>query len=155
SVHQRDGIIVRPLALDDQWHFVVVVPDQELATVDARRVLPSSIPFSDAVHNLSALGFLIAGLGDHHSFVPSSMDDNLHQPYRMSLLPFAEPLLATLREAGAAGSCWSGAGSTMLALCLGESLHDVALAAREFLVTHSVPGTVLTLEADRTGLVVL
>lgn len=155
SVHQRDGIIVRPLALDDQWHFVVVVPDQELATVDARRVLPSSVPFSDAVHNLSALGFLIAGLADHHSFVPSAMDDNLHQPYRMSLLPFAEPLLATLREAGASGSCWSGAGSTMLALCLSESLHDVALAAREFLATHSVPGTVLSLEADRTGLVVL
>lgn len=155
SVDERDGITVRPLALDDQWRFVVVIPDEELATVDARRVLPSSVPFADAVHNLSAMGFLIAGLADHHGFVASAMDDNLHQPYRMSLLPFAEPLLATLREAGAAGSCWSGAGSTMLGLCLPDTAHDVAVAAREFLAARSVPGTVLTLEADRTGLVVL
>ncbi len=153
SVHERDGIIARSLALDDHWHFVVVIPDEELATSDARRVLPSSVPFSDAVHNLSSLGLLIAGLADHHSFVSSAMDDTLHQPYRMSLLSFAAPLLETLREAGASGSCWSGAGSTMLGLCLGDAVHDVALAAREFLSAHSVPGTVLTLEADRTGLV--
>lgn len=155
GVHERDGIIVRPLALDHEWRFVVVIPDEELATVDARRVLPSSVPFSDAVHNLSAMGFLIAGLADHHGFVSSAMDDNLHQPYRMPLLPFAEPLLRTLREAGASGSCWSGAGSTMLGLCRSDAVHDVALAAREFLVDRSIPGTVLTLEADRTGLVVL
>jgi len=30
------------------------------------------------------------------------MDDYLHQPYRMGLLSFAQPLLTTLRESGAA-----------------------------------------------------
>jgi len=34
-------------------------------------------------------------------FVASSMDDALHQNYRMELVSFARPLLATLREAGA------------------------------------------------------
>jgi len=153
SVHEHDGIVARSLPLDEAWRFVVVIPEQELATVDARRVLPKQVPFADAVHNLNSMGLLIAGLADHHSFVASAMEDHLHQPYRMSLLPFAAPLLENLRLAGAAGTCWSGAGSTMLALVTTDTADDVATAARDFLIEHAVAGTVHVLEADRTGLV--
>ncbi|MGC8510550.1 MAG: homoserine kinase [Acidimicrobiales bacterium] len=146
-------VMARSLALDTHWRFVVVVPDQELATRDARAVLPRQVPFADAVANLSALGLLIAGLAHHEDFVAGAMDDALHQPYRSRLLPFADPLLAALREAGAAGSCWSGAGSAMLALVDGASEASVAQAGRDFLVRHGVPGTVLALAPDRTGLV--
>ncbi len=81
------------------------------------------------------------------------MDDVLHQPYRMSLLPFAEPLLATLRDEWRRGSCWSGAGSTMLGLATSDRAEGVAGAARTFLHDHGVAGVVHVLEADRTGLV--
>ena len=145
--------IARPLALDDEWRFVVVIPEQELSTADARRVLPSVVPFVDAVRNLSAMGLLLAGLADHSAFVEGSMDDTLHQPYRMDLLAFAEPLLRTLRESGASGSCWSGAGSTMLGLSLADRSEAVAAAARSFLHDQGVAGIVHVLEADRTGLV--
>jgi homoserine kinase len=155
SVDEIDGITARSLRLDPIWRFVVVVPDEELSTAAARRVLPSEVPFSDAVHNLNSMGLLIAGLADHHDFVSSAMNDFLHQPYRRSLLPFAEALLKRLRDAGAVGSCWSGAGSTMLGLVTEQTVAHVAAEATEFLQTHSVPGTVLVLEADRTGLVVL
>jgi homoserine kinase len=152
----RDGgVVARSLALDPAWRFVVVIPEVELKTTDARHVLPSTVPFADAVFNLSSLGLLIAGLARHDDFVASSMDDALHQNYRMDLVKFARPLLAALREAGALGSCWSGAGSTMLGLCLADSAEGVAHAAREFLEDHSEPGSVLVLEADRTGLVTL
>jgi homoserine kinase len=153
SVSDRAGVIARPLPLDDTWRFVVVVPDEELATADARRALPSEVPLSDAVHNLNALGLLIAGLANHHEFVASSMDDFLHQPYRMALLPYAAPLLERLRDSGAAGSCWSGAGSTMLALVTNETALGVERAAREFLHERSIPGEVHVLDADRIGLV--
>ncbi|NNN07781.1 MAG: homoserine kinase [Acidimicrobiaceae bacterium] len=152
SVDERYGIVARSLLLDPAWRFVVVVPDEELPTADARRVLPNEVPFKDAVRNVSAVALLIAGLARHEDFAPGSMDDHLHQPYRMSLLPFAQPLLAHLREAGAAGSCWSGAGSTMLALCNERTSSGVAQEARNFLVAHSVPGEVWELDADRRGL---
>jgi homoserine kinase len=152
TVDEEGDVVARSLALDPAWRFVVVVPDVELTTVDARRVLPARVPFSDAVHNLSSLALLIAGFADHEDFAVGAMDDYLHQPYRMSLLPFAQPLLARLREAGAAGSCWSGAGSTMLALCHGDACALVARAAEEFLVAHSVAGVVWQLDADRHGL---
>jgi homoserine kinase len=148
-----EGVVARPLALDPEWRFVAVIPDEELSTVGARRVLPNSVPFADAVRNLSAMGLLLAGLADHDAFVDGAMDDYLHQPYRMGLLPFAQPLLDTLRESGAAGSCWSGAGSTMLGLAVADKAEGVASAARSFLHDQGVAGIVHVLEADRTGLV--
>ncbi|NNN01103.1 MAG: homoserine kinase [Acidimicrobiaceae bacterium] len=153
SVHERDGIVARSLALDEAWRFVVVIPDQELATAEARRVLPASVPLRDAVHNLNAMGLLIAGMADHRDFVPWAMEDHLHQPYRMGLLPFAAELLDFLRAAGAAGSCWSGAGSTILALVLDEFATHVRDQALDYLEVHRIPGTALVLEADRVGLV--
>ncbi len=147
--------VARTLTLDHEWRFVVVVPDQELATADARRVLPPSVPFADAVSNLNAMGLLIAGLADHQAFCDGSTDDRLHQPYRTPLISFSAALLETLRDAGAAGSCWSGAGSSMLALCVGAATTSVAAAARSFLADNAIAGDVLTLEADRMGLVTL
>ncbi len=154
GVHNGE-VAARPLALDDAWRFVVVIPEAQLRTADARRVLPTSVPFGDAVANLSALGLLLAGLAHHEAFVPWSMQDTLHQPYRMALLDFAEPLLGRMRDAGARGACWSGAGSSMLGLCDVESAPHVADAAKQFLEARSEPGDVLVLEADRGGLVVL
>lgn len=153
SVSESGDVVARSLALDDAWRFVVVVPDKELATAEARRVLPAQVPFEDAVRNVSALGLLIAGFAHHDSFVSSSMDDYLHQPYRMPLLSFAQPLLDVLRESGAAASCWSGAGSAMLGLATTSTAPLVAQAAEEFLEHTGVVGTVLTLKADLTGLV--
>jgi homoserine kinase len=148
-----DDVVARSLALDAEWRFVAVIPDEELSTLGARAVLPKRVPFADAVRNLSAMGLLLAGLADHDAFVDGAMDDYLHQPYRMGLLSFAQPLLDTLRESGAAGSCWSGAGSTMLGLCVADKAEGVAVAARSFLHDHGVAGVVHVLEADRTGLV--
>ena len=148
-----DGdVVTRALELDPEWKFVVVVPDEELATAAARRVLPAQVAFADAVANVGAVAMLIAGLARREEFVAASMQDRLHQPYRNALLPFAAPLLERLRDAGAAGSCWSGAGSTMLALCDQGASGDVASAAREFLVERSLPGVVWELDADRRGL---
>jgi len=151
--HSGGGAVARSLALDAEWRFVAVIPDEELSTIAARRVLPERVAFVDAVANLGALALLLAGLADHDAFVDGSMDDALHQPYRTGLLSFAEPLLGALRDGGAAGSCWSGAGSTMLGLATAERANGVADAARTFLHDQGVAGIVHVLEADRNGLV--
>ena len=83
------------------------------------------------------------------------MDDRLHQPFRMGLLPFAADVLAATREAGALASCWSGAGSTMLAVVTEEVAEQTAAAARSVLQDHSEAGEVRVVDADRHGLRVL
>jgi homoserine kinase len=151
--YDERGVAARSLGLDPEWRFIAVIPDEELATADARRVLPENVPFADAVHNLSALGLLLAGLADHDQFVAGSMNDALHQPYRMGLLSYAQPLLDVLVDSGASGSCWSGAGPTMLGLATSERAEGVADAARAFLHDRGVAGVVHVLEADGVGLV--
>jgi homoserine kinase len=153
SRSDEHGVVARRLELDDVWRFVVVVPDDELSTVEARRALPGSVSFGDVVGNLNAMGFLIAGLAHHEDFIDWSMDDALHQPYRAELLSFADDLLKELRESGASASCWSGAGPSMLGLVMNDTADDVALAAKAFLHVRSIPGEVYLLDADRTGLV--
>ncbi|MGH9021185.1 MAG: homoserine kinase, partial [Acidimicrobiales bacterium] len=143
------------LPLDHDWRFVVVVPDEGLATADARAVLPAAVPMADAVANLAAMGLLVAGLADARAFVRGSMADRLHQPYRESLVPFARDLLDGLLDAGAVGSCWSGAGSSMLGLCLVSDAGHVESAARAFLSDRGIAGDVFNLDADHSGLVTM
>lgn len=154
SIHHGE-VFVSSLPLDPALRFVVVIPERELATADARAALPAHVSYHDAAFNLSRVAALTAGLADHTRLVATAMDDLLHQPYRAPLLPFADDLLRGMRDAGALATCWSGAGSTMLGVVTEATSLDVASHAREILNRRSEPGDVATVEADRVGLRVL
>ena len=148
----RGETVVEPLPLDREFRFVVSVPDQQLATMAAREVLPSSVAFGDATFNISRVAMLLAGLADHRRLRPDAMEDRLHQRYRSTLLPFASAMLEGFIDAGALASCWSGAGSSLLGVATTSTAEAVASAARELMTDLNVPGHVWVLEADRQGL---
>jgi homoserine kinase len=141
----------RRAALDERWRFVVAIPDRELSTDLARRALPSTVPFADAVANVGNVALLLAGLARVDDYVAGSMNDRLHQPYRESLFPESRSVLLAMRDAGAHDSCWSGAGSTLLALVTPESVDEVERATRDALFAQSVAGEVRVVEADHRG----
>jgi homoserine kinase len=148
-----DGTPVwRRLALDPRLVFVAVVPVKQLLTAAARAVLPDQIRRADAVFNLGRMGLLIPGLADHRQLVEEAGDDRLHEPYRASLFPEAPEILAGLRAAGALTSFWSGAGSTLLAVCRREEGPAVEEAGRALLADSGTPGRVMLLEADPGGI---
>lgn len=146
--------VAYPLPLDESLAFVVVIPDRELKTKEARAALPAMVPHADAAANLSRMGLLVAGLGDAEMLRPAATDDRLHQPYRAALFPEANDLMLGLVRAGALASCWSGAGPTILGICLEDAVDDVFAAAEELLAELGIPGRALDLAADRTGLLV-
>jgi len=146
--------IVERLALDDQLVFVAVVPDRTLPTKEARAALPARVPYGDAVFNVGRTGLVIAGLADHTRLVREAFDDRLHQRQRTPLFPESAAILRGLVDAGALGSCWSGAGPTMLAVAPRDGADAVRAAGESLLAEGGVSGRVLVLEADRTGLVV-
>ena len=143
--------VARHLSLDRGLRFVLLVPDRELPTAEARRALPASVPIEDAVFNLSRLGLLVAGLADRHQLLPEAGDDRLHQPARASLFSEAEELLAGLRRRGALTSCWSGAGPSLLALADAGTAADLCAAGNELMAGLGVPGRALVVEADLNG----
>lgn len=145
----------RPLPLDPGLAFVAVVPDQPLLTEAAREALADQVTLGDAVFNLGRLGLLIAGLADRRQLVPEAGDDRLHQDARALLFPPSEPILAGLRRAGALTSFWSGAGTTLLAVCDRAVAAGLADAGDRLLDEHGVAGRARVLEADRQGITLL
>jgi homoserine kinase len=143
--------VARSLSLDSELRFVVIVPDRELETKQARAVLPGMVPREDAVFNLSRLGLLVAGLADHRQLFAAAGDDRLHQDQRSALFPEAPALLEGLRQSGALTSCWSGAGPSLLGICHADDAVRVAEAAGPLMERHSVAGRVLLLAPDSAG----
>lgn len=140
------------LPLDPRAAFVVLVPDQGLSTERARAALPAEIPHADAARNLGRLGVLIGALGDLDLYRTGLMDDQLHQPYRSSLMPQAGELIRGLEEAGALGAAWSGAGPSIVAVCLGERAGAVAEAGSALLRGAGIAGDARLLTPDMRGL---
>lgn len=110
---------------------VVAVPEFELPTSASRKVLPLEVSHRDAVQNTGRFGFFIAAMltGDyrHLSF---AMEDLLHQPYRSQLVPGMQKVMSAALEKGALGSCLSGAGPSILALC-DSSVEEVSAGMRQ------------------------
>jgi homoserine kinase len=142
-----------PLPLDGDLAFVAIVPDRDLATPEARQVLPETITRADAVFNLGRMGLLVAGLADPGYLFAAATDDRIHQPARTALFPEAPQLLRGLLDAGALAASWSGAGPTLIGLVRSGSVDAVRSGAEVALAASGVPGRVLALRADRRGIV--
>jgi len=98
-------------------NLAIVLPDYVFPTEKARAALPLSISMVNAIHNLSRIPGLIDALtsGDLTN-MRDLMDDRLHQPYRLPLIPGAEQAIEAAYTAGAAGVALSGAGPSLLAI---------------------------------------
>lgn len=96
---------------------VVAVPDFVMNTRDTREALPQLVTMRDAVFNISRAALLVAALqkGDL-SVLGTAMDDRLHQPYRLGLIPGFKKVVSAAKLAGARGVALSGAGPTIVAL---------------------------------------
>ncbi len=100
---------------------VLFVPQQELPTAEARRVLPDQVTRADAVYNVGRAALLAAALASgRFEHLDEATRDRLHQPYRARLFPALVPLVEAALEAGALGAYLSGAGPTICALTAGR-----------------------------------
>jgi homoserine kinase len=142
-----------PLPLSEELAFVAIVPERNLATPEARGLLPETLSLEDVVFNLGRMGLLVAGLADPDVLVPDAMDDRVHQPARTTLFPEAPGLLRALVDAGALAASWSGAGPTLLGVVRAEAAASVLAGAHDALAAVGVAGRALVLQADRRGLV--
>jgi len=106
---------------DIPWHPnivpVVAIPDFELSTAEARKVLPADYSKADAIFNAAHLGLLVRALeSGNENWLRCALQDKIHQPYRQSLIKGYEAVQQAALNAGAYGMVISGAGPTLLAL---------------------------------------
>lgn len=112
---------------------VVLHPNIEVKTSDARAVLQPMISLKSAITQTGNLGGLIAGLyTNDYELIGRSLQDVIIEPLRKHLIPNFDTVKNATLQNGALGSGISGAGPSIFALCKGkESAEKVAFAMKE------------------------
>lgn len=111
---------------------VVVLPNFALLTAEARAALPAHISLTDAIFNSGRVGLLVRALADgDYERMAIAMQDRLHQPYRLPLIPGAAAALTAAQAAGARAVALSGAGPSVIAFAPDrhEAIRDAMTAA--------------------------
>lgn len=114
--------------------FVVLRPELEVATKDARAALPAAVPLADAVAfggNLAA--FVQALHAQDSALLAASLRDVLAEPHRAGLVKGFRAVQAAALEAGALGCTLSGSGPAVFAVAEegdeARAVADAMLAA--------------------------
>ncbi|KAG0346256.1 hypothetical protein BG004_002058 [Podila humilis] len=143
----RNGAAQPPVPATDIGHYVqlgfskeikavVVIPDFEVATEDARAVLPDMYERADVIYNLQRVAVLCTALSRspvNADLIHQAMSDKVHQPYRKHLIPGMSEMLETITPQscpGVVGICLSGAGPTILVLAT-ENFDEIAAKVQE------------------------
>lgn len=92
----------------------VAVPSQRLSTEHARSLLPSSVPFGDAVHALGRSALAVAAFTTDADHLLAATEDRLHQDYRREAYPQSWELVRQWRAQGVPAAI-SGAGPSVIA----------------------------------------
>lgn len=110
--------------VNDRLNFVALIPDYEVSTHEARKVLPKTMSYADAIHQVSRCAVMTKALevGDMH-LIHESCDDRMHEPYRAKLIPDYDQAKA-ISEASHGTMYISGSGSTMMAITPNEASAD-------------------------------
>ena len=133
----------------------VVHPEFTVSTDKSRDALPDSVSFADAVFNVSRAALLVGAFATSRTeLIQSAMQDRLHQPHRMQLVPGLEEVCQAALDAGAHGAALSGSGPSVMAFVRkGDSAPGARMRAAW--AREGVQARVLELEFDHAGLQLL
>jgi len=124
------GTHVVPVPLGFAPAVVVWVPDAVTTSTDkSRATLADTVSRADAVFNVGRAALFVAACasGDTAALA-TAVEDRLHQPARLALVPESARAIAAAGEAGAWAAWLSGSGPTVAALCAPEQADTVAAA---------------------------
>lgn len=109
-------------AVHEKFRFVTIIPDYEVRTEDARRILPSDMSYADAIYQMGRCATLGKALesGDEE-MVRHACIDRIQEPYRSRLIPEYDEVKRLCMDLGALAFVISGSGSTMLAVCTADT----------------------------------
>jgi homoserine kinase len=146
------GARVRELPWPDELLFVLLQPELELSTRQARAVLPGSVPLPLAVAHAQNLAALVHALhAQERELLAATLRDLLVEPHRAPLVPGFAAVKAAALAAGALGCSLSGAGPAMFAVAEAGRAEEVGAAAAEAWHMAGVAARVRVCKVDRCG----
>jgi homoserine kinase len=157
------GIVIAAQTVDEPLMFlrfaapprmnaIVIVPQIEMPTAEARAILPASYSKRDAVFNIQRAALLGAALASGRTeMLRTAMADRIHQPYRASFVPGLAAMLA-LDDPNVLGIALSGAGPSVIALVDGDG-SAVGGAMQRIFTERGITSTRLALAIASRGVI--
>lgn len=151
---EDDGSIVyKKLDWPEEWNITVCVPDYELSTDISRSVLPKEVPMADAVFNAKRLGMFVHAVHTKDAeLMKLALQDKLHQPYRMKLVPGLDKIMENLKhEENVLGCVLSGAGPSIIVISQKNGLDKIKSIVKDTWEEMNVKVNIMTLPVEQQG----
>lgn len=152
----RDAATYEAIRLPWPKHIrvVAVTPSRSLNTKASRAALPATVSLPDAVHNLQRSALFVAAIQSRrYEMLRDAMQDRLHQPFRKSLVPGLEEILAMELPRQVLGVALSGAGPSVILLATARYREIGTLVAERF-KNHGMDSTVRVLQVSNQGIAI-
>jgi homoserine kinase len=146
------GEDVQRFDVSSRLAFVLLIPDFEISTAAARKILPRKISRIAAVKSsANACAITAAFVAEKYEQLRGRFVDQLHQPFRARLIPFLPRVIAAVEKAGALGAFLSGSGSTICAVTLQDQEKIAAAMKRALTWAKAISASTIITSADNRG----
>jgi len=136
---------------------VVIHPQIEIKTADARKILPEHISLKNAITQWSNVGSLIHGLHTNdYDLISRSLKDVVVEPFRSQLIQGFESIKKAALENGALGTGISGSGPSVFSLCKSKATAEkVEKAIRQTYQNQHIPFEIYVSKINLDGIKLL
>jgi len=140
----------------DLW-CVVIHPQIEIKTKEARELLSTEVDLKKAIRQWGNVAGLISGLHQSdYNLIGRSLEDHIVEKQRKILIPEFDNLKRAALKAGALGCSISGSGPSVFALCEGENkAKAVSSAMNEVYSKTTIPYFIYTSQVSNNGVRIL
>jgi len=153
-VKSLEPLEILQIPTPDDLFAVVIHPQIEIKTADARKILPKEIPLKNAITQWSNVGSLIHGLHTNdYELISRSLEDVVVEPFRSQLIPGFESIKKAALEYGALGTGISGSGPSVFSLCKSQTTAiKVEKAIRQAYTKHTIPFEIYVSKINMDGI---
>ena len=111
------------------------------------------VPMKDAIFNAKRLAMFVEAVHTHDSeLMKLALQDRLHQPYRMKLVPGLDKIIDNLRHFdNVLGCVLSGAGSSILIISEKNNLDKIRSIVKDTWADQNIKCEIKTLSVENTG----
>ncbi|WP_298894303.1 homoserine kinase [uncultured Psychroserpens sp.] len=136
---------------------VIIHPQIEIKTAEARAILPKEIPLKDAIRQWSNVGSLVHALHiNDYELLSNSLKDVVVEPHRSRLIPHFDLVREHALKHKALGCGISGSGPSIFSLCHGnETAQNVAKAIQNIYSKTKIPFEIYISEINTEGIKIL
>lgn len=154
SSMEKGKTTCQSVKVSQKLKFAVMIPDFFVATKKSRGALPETVPFRDAVFNVSHAATLVAALmTENMDALSVGVRDKLHQQYRKNYISGMDEIFEKSYILGAKGTYLSGSGPTILSILRERDAAKFLDEMNRFLGDFDEPWKCRILSIDNVGAV--